>query len=84
MWLGAIEFLSYGNYNPLTKYTAALVSRGAIHNGSLVIVFTFEIVIFTKSNIFIYVFFRRIYSHNSEIYILDTLFDAPRNLPQTF
>ena len=35
----ACEFLLYGKYNPLTKYTTALASRGTVHyNGSLVIV----------------------------------------------
>ena len=37
----------------------------------LVIVFAFEILIFTKNNIFIYIFFRHFHSHNSEIYTSD-------------
>ena len=68
----------------MTKYTVALASRGAIHNGSLVIVFTFENVIFTKNNIFIFIFFRRLYSHNSEVYTLDKPSDAACNLSQAF
>ena len=75
------EFLSKGNYNPLTKYTIALASPSAVHyNGSLAIVFTFEIAIFTKNNIFIYIFFQRIYSHNSEVCTLDKPFDALCNI----
>ena len=36
----------------------ALPSCGAVHyNGGLVIVFTFEIVIITKNNMLIYIFF---------------------------
>ena len=61
----------------------ALASRGTIHNGNL-IVLTFEIVIFTKNNIFIYIFFQHIYSHNSQVYILDKPSDAPYNLSQAF
>ena len=64
------EFLSYRNYNPFTKYTIALASHGAVHyNGSLVIVFTFEIVIFKKYSIFIYIFFD-VYIHTVLKYIL--------------
>ena len=56
----------------MTKYAIALASGGAVHyNGSLVIAFIFEIVIFTKNNIFIYIFFQHIYSHNFEVYTLD-------------
>lgn len=50
------EFLSYGNYNPLTKYTIDLASCGTLFImvvASLAIVFTFETVIFTKNNIYI-------------------------------
>ena len=61
----------------------ALASRGTIHNGNL-IVLTFEIVIFTKNNIFIYIFFQRIYSHNSQVHNLDKPSDAPYNLSQAF
>ena len=55
----------------MTRYTIAFPSCGAAHfNVGLVIVFTLEIVIFTKNNIFIYIFFRHIFSHNSEVYTL--------------
>ena len=67
------EFISYGNYKPLmTKYTIALASCCAVHyNDRLAIVFNCEIEIFAKNNSLIYIFFRRIYSHNSEAYTLD-------------
>ena len=61
------EFLSYGNCNSLTKYTIALTSLWTVHyNDRLVKVFTFEIEIFTKNDILIYIFFRRTYSHSSK------------------
>ena len=65
----------------MTKYTIVLVSCGPVHyNGSLAIVLTFEIAIFTKNNIFIYIFFWCVYSHNSEVYTLDKPSDALYNL----
>ena len=64
------ESLSYKNYNPLIKYIIALASRYAVHyNDRLAIVFTFEIEIFTKSNILIYIFFD-VYIHTILKYIL--------------
>ena len=60
----------------MTKYTIALASHGAVHNnGSLAIVFIFEITIFTKNNTFIDIYFCHAYAHNSEVYILDKPFD---------
>ena len=60
----------------MTKYTIALASHGAVHNnGSLAIVFIFEITIFTKNNTFIDIYFCHVYAHNSEVYILYKPFD---------
>ena len=60
------------NYNSLTKYAIALASCCAAHySDKLVIVFTFKIYIFAKNKIFIYLFFRYIYSLNSEVHTLD-------------
>ena len=65
------EFLSYGKYNPLTKYTIALASRGTVHyNGSLAIVLKLRF----KKKEFIYIFFRCFYSHNFEVYTLDHVY----------
>ena len=56
----------------MTKYTIALASRCTVHyNDRLAIVFSSEIEIFAKNNILIYIFFRHIYSQNSEVYTLD-------------
>ena len=54
----------------MTRYTIALPSCGAVHFNVVHFNVTLEIVIFTKNNIFIYIFFRYIYSHNSEVYTL--------------
>ena len=54
----------------MTKFPIALAFCGAVHcNVSLVIVFTFEILVFTKNNIFIYIFFD-VFIHTILKYIL--------------
>ena len=80
------------DYNPLTKYTITLASGCTVnYSDRLVIVFTFEIYVFTKNNILIYLFFRWIYSHSSEVYTLDkhsytlyNLYFRPFNFTITF
>ena len=67
------EFLSYGNYTPLTKYTIDLASCGILFItmvASLAIVFTFESVIFTKNNILAIYFLDTLYIHKILKYIL--------------
>ena len=55
----------------------ALASHGAVHYNDSLVVFISEILIFTKNNIFIYIFFY-FYSHNSEIHS-KTIFAVERS-----